>query len=360
MVMSALRLAILGSLLAVGSSAAQEGPRAGQPVSVGLYLSPPFVIREQDHFTGMAVELWESIAGKEGFQSEYRTFPTVGALIDAAANGDIDVAVTNLTVTEARARRIDFTYPWFDAGLRIMVNEHQGTGFLEVVAGLRDSGYLRAYAWLAFVVGATTLLLTIFDRKVDPNFPRQWRDGVAESFFAIMSVVAGRPSGRKNIFGWVGRAWQGLWLVCGIAVLAFVTSSVTSVMTTLSLTNQINSLADLPGKSVGVFTGSVSEDFARDAGFDLQSFPSIDEAVAALLDGSISAIIGDAPVLEYHAHTHPDQEVEVIGGIFEPDKYGFGVARNSSLTRRLTVALIGAHERGFVEELHTKYFGESP
>ena len=38
-------------------------------------------------------------------------------------------------------------------------------------------------------------------------------------------------------------------------------------MTTLSLTNQINSLADLPGKSVGVFTGSVSEDFARDFGF---------------------------------------------------------------------------------------------
>ena len=40
---------------------------------------------------------------------------------------------------------------------------------------------------------------------------------------------------------------------------AYVTSSVTSVMTTLSLTNQINSVADLPGKSIGVFAGSVAE-----------------------------------------------------------------------------------------------------
>jgi ABC-type amino acid transport substrate-binding protein len=34
-------------------------------------------------------------------------------------------------------------------------------------------------------------------------------------------------------------------------------------MTTISLTNQINSVADLPGKTVGVFTGSVAEELAR-------------------------------------------------------------------------------------------------
>lgn len=351
---------MLCNLLAVGSSVAQETPQAKQPVTVGLYLSPPFVVQEQGRFTGMAIELWESLAASQGIRSEYRSFPTVRALIDAAANGDIDVAVTNLTITQSRAQRIDFTYPWFDAGQRIMVNERQGTGFLDVVTGLRDAGYLRAYAWLAFVVVAATVLLTFFDRKFDPNFPRRWRDGVAESFFSIMSVVAGKASGRRNVLGWVGRVWQGLWLVCGIAILAYVTSSVTSVMTTLSLTSQINSLADLPGKTVGVFTGSVSEDFARDSGFDLRSFPNIDEAVAALLDGSIAAIVGDAPVLEFYAHTHPEQGVDVIGGIFEPDKYGFGLAPNSSLTKRLTVELLGAHEGGLVEELHSKYFGESP
>jgi polar amino acid transport system substrate-binding protein len=355
-----LYLVALCLLLSVGSLFAQEMPPTKQPIRVGLYVSPPFVIQEKGHFTGMAVELWEVLAEAQGLQSKYQTFPTVRALIDAAANGDIDVAVTNLTITQGRAQRIDFTYPWFDAGLRIMVSEHQGTGFLEVMTGLRDSGFLRAYAWIALVVAAATVLLTLFDRRFDPNFPRQWRDGIAESFFSVMSIAAGKSSSRRNVFGWIGRIWQGLWLVCGIAVLAFVTSSVATVMTTLSLTSQINSLADLPGKAVGVFTGSVSEEFARGSGLDLHSFPDIDEAVAALLDGDIAAIIGDAPVLEYYAHRHPERKVEVIGGVFEPDKYGFGLPLNSPSTRRLTVELIGAHERGLVEQLHTKYFGKSP
>jgi hypothetical protein len=212
-------LVVLCGLLASTPAVAQEAPQARQAVRVGLYVSPPFVTREHGRFTGMAVELWEALAGAQGLRSEYHELPTVRALIEAAASGAVDVAVTNLTITRNRAQRIDFTHPWFDAGLRIMVNEHQGAGFRDIVGGLRDSGYLRAYAWLAFVVVAATGLLTLFDRKFDPDFPRRWRDGAAESFFAIMSVVAGRPSGRRNIFGWVGRVWQGVWLVCGIAVI---------------------------------------------------------------------------------------------------------------------------------------------
>ena len=176
-----------------------------------------------------------------------------------------------------------------------------------------------------------------------------------------MSVAtSGKSPSRKNLFGWIGRIWQALWLVSGIAVLAYVTSSVTSVMTTLSLANQINSLTDLPGKTVGVFTGSVAEEFARDSALTSRSFANIDEAVAALLDKNIAAIVGDAPVLEYYAHRNPDVPVSVVGAIFEPDKYGFGLAHRGELTRPLTVELLGARERGLVEDLRSEYFGESP
>jgi polar amino acid transport system substrate-binding protein len=173
-----------------------------------------------------------------------------------------------------------------------------------------------------------------------------------------MSVATSGRAARKNLFGWVGRIWQALWLVCGVAVLAYITSSVTSVMTTLALTNQINSLADLPGKTVGVFTGSVAEEFARESALRRRSFDHIDEAVSTLLDGRIAAIVGDAPVLEYYANSHPDTPVAVVGPIFEPDKYGFGLTLDSELTRPLTVEIIGAHEDGLVEQLREKYFGD--
>jgi polar amino acid transport system substrate-binding protein len=350
-------LAILANAVAVADLRAQDAPTEPQPLKVGLYLSPPFVIEDDGRYTGMAVELWEALAADLDLQSDYEVLPTFRELVRTTSAGDLDVAVTNLTITQERAERIDFTHPWYDAGLRIMINQDRGTGFREVVAGLHESGYLRSYAWLAFVVVVATVLLTLFDRRFDKDFPRRWREGVAESFYAVMSVATSGRAARKNLFGWVGRIWQALWLVCGVAVLAYITSTVTSVMTTLSLTNQIHSLADLPGKTVGVFTGSVAEEFAQTSALRERSFANIDEAVTALRDGRIAAIVGDAPVLEYYAESHPDVPVAVVGAIFEPDKYGFGLTLGSELTRPLTVELLGAHEGGLLDDLRSKYFG---
>src|SRR5690606_24745730 len=99
---NAFTLVMLWLVLSVGGAFAQELPDAKQPARVGVYVSPPFVIEEKGRFTGMAVELWQALAEAQGLQSDYRVFPTVRALIDAAANDEIDVAVTNLTITQGR------------------------------------------------------------------------------------------------------------------------------------------------------------------------------------------------------------------------------------------------------------------
>lgn len=347
---------------ALGQTAAGEDnpPLPESPVSVGLYISPPFVMEEEPGvYSGMAVDLWEALAQKNGIPYEYRIFPTIRELVDATADKSIGVAVTNLTITRKRADRIDFTQPWFDAGLRILVPDSRGASFSEVITGLSESGFLRAYGWLLLVILIATLLMTLFDRRFDKNFPRGWPEGASESFYAVMSVVtSGKAPSRKNLFGWPGRIWQALWLVCGIAVMAYVTSSVTTVMTTLSLTNQINGVADLPGKSIGVFSGSVAEEFADASGWSHQPFDDIDSAVAALSGGAIDAVVGDAPVLEYYAHSHPRANVEVIGPIFEPDKYGFALAHGSPWTRPLTLELLTAHETDLIEQLRVRYFGD--
>ncbi|TPE64045.1 transporter substrate-binding domain-containing protein [Sandaracinobacter neustonicus] len=343
--------------MAQATATAQPAPRV---VTVGVYRSPPFVMEADGRPTGMAIELWELAAAALGLQSRYVWLETNTALVDALAAAKIDVGVTNLAITRERAERIDFTHPWFDSGLRVMVHNNRRAGFSNLIDGLRDSGHLRAYAVIAGLILCATVLLTLFDRRYDAHFPRSWREGIAESFYAVMSVAtSGTTPSRRNLFGWVGRLWQGLWLACGVAVLAYVTSSVTSVMTTMSLTRQIHSVGDLSGHRVGVRAGSIAETYARNAGFDAHPFPNIEQASVALAEGQIDAIIGDAPVLEYHAHTHRGQRLSVVGPIFQPDKYAFALQRGSSLTRPLTIELIGAHESGRLEELRRHYFGNS-
>ncbi|WP_084174777.1 transporter substrate-binding domain-containing protein [Afifella pfennigii] len=348
-----------------GSEAADteaRAPNAAREVNVGLYLSAPFVMAEDGGgYSGMAVELWEAMAMELELEPQYRVYPTIKDLVTATATGEVDVAVTNLSITEARARRIDFTYPWFDSGLRIMVDDMEGASFGEVARALRDFGYVRSYLWIGFVILMASVLFTLFYRRFDKDFPKRWREGFAEGFFAVMSIAtSGKAPIRKNYFGWLGRIWAAIWLLCGVAVVAYVTSTITSVMTTITLNNQIDGLADLPGKRVAVAEGSVAEDFARANSLEYVTFPGVGEAAEALLNHEVDAIVGGAPVLEYYAHTHPGQPLEVIGAIFEPDKYGFGVTLRTGFTRPLTVELIALEGRDELEGLRRKYFGNNP
>ena len=307
----------------------------------------------------MAVELWEHLAESLNLSYRYVEYPSVRELLGATVSQEIDVAVGNLTITEPRARRMDFTQPWFDGGNRIMVATNQGHDLGKLLQGLYDAGFVKAYSWIAAVILAATISLTLFDRRFDASFPKRWRDGIAESFYTVMSVAtSGKPPSRKNLFGWVGRIWQGLWLMCGVAVVAYVTSSVTSVMTTLALTNQVSSVNDLSNQVAAVMSGTVQEEFARREGLRVRPFNGMNDAVAALLDGYVAAIIHDAPVLEYYAHTHHDQPVDVVGRLFEKQKYGFALPLESPLTRPLTLAILAALDTDEVDELRAKYFGQ--
>lgn len=354
-------------LLLAGAVCAQTSntdKHAGTPgmLRVGVYVSAPFVMTDgAGHYTGMGIDLWETAARDLGWHFQYVKMQTVKQLMQALENGSIDVGVTNLTVNKKRAKLINFTQPWYRGGLRIMIydKEQAKTGFDGLIAGLHRAGYLLGYAWILGVIVIATFLLTLFDRHFDENFPRRWRDGIAESFYTTMSVVtSGKPPSRKNLFGWLGRIWQGIWLVCGIAVLAFVTSSVTSVMTTMSLTNRINSVADLANKTVGVREGSTGDQYATLVGLDIRQYQNLGEAVPAMRKGKVDALIGDAAVLQHYAYTHEASGAVVVGHMFSPQNYAFGLPKYSDMTKPLTVELLGLKKSGYLKSLHKKYLGK--
>ncbi len=334
-----------------------QGPQ--RPIRVGVHLSAPFVMKRAGKYTGMAIDLWESLAANLKREFVYQEYPTVGALIRAAHDDQIDIAISNITVNESRARRIDFTQPWFDAGLRIMINERSHASVFDVIAELRDAGFLTTYARIGMVLLLATVLMTVFDRHFDGAFPKRWRDGLGESFYTVMQIATtGKPAARKNLFGWIGRVWQGIWLMAGVAVIAYVTSSVTTVMATLSAANQIRNVDDLEDRTIGVLKDTVSDEFVRAQGLRNLTFLTLDEAVKALESGDVDAIIEDGPVLQYYIYTHPRADVRLVGPRFEPSKYAFGTPQSSLLRRPVTIELLSSEEHDEIDKLRIKYFGE--
>jgi ABC-type amino acid transport substrate-binding protein len=280
--------------------------------------------------------------------------------MDAVANGKVQAAVTNLGITKARAQVADFTQPWFDSGLRVMVHADARSSIRALIDGLRDAGHLANFAWIAAIMLLATALMTIFDRKLDTEFHQRWRDGLAENFYHVISLATKGEADRKNLLGWAGRLAGAMWLLCSVAVIAYVASSITSVMTASHLFNQINSVADLQGRIVGVRAGSVAEESLQTFKVRKRPFNHIDEAADALVKREIAAVVDDNSILEYYTHTHPHQPLDVVGNTFRSEKYGFAFTAGSPIAKPISLSIIGLRESGEIEKLRAKYFGFKP
>jgi ABC-type amino acid transport substrate-binding protein len=363
MMFNPLAARILAALvLAIGfasTTTAQDAPApTAKPVTVGVYVNPPFIIKDGASYSGLAFELFEDVARRGNLAPTYVDYTTPKDLLAATTTGDIDVGIGNLTVTRERSQAVDFTFPWHDGGLRIMTDgKAAGLNVREILGELGDAGHLRAFLWLGFFIIAATILLTIFDRKFDKDFPKRWVPGFIESFYHVMSITTSGKTSRKNLFGHLGRLFSAFWLLFGVAVLAYVTSSVTSVMTAAAVTDEINDVGDLRDRTVGVLAGGASELYARSIGLTVRPYDSIVAADVGLRAAEIDAIVGDSMALEYHAHHIADAGLQVVGPLFDPEKYGFVTPPGSPLAHAISLDLLGAHEDGTTETLRAKYLG---
>ena len=188
-------IALISIVFCLSFSYGQNQQSIENKLRVGLYESPPFVMDVDEKPKGMAVELWEEIAKNKNISFEYFKYNSPNDLVDGIENSEIDIAVTNLTITKQRAERIDFSQPWFDGGLRIMISQNHESSGSDIFEGLKDAGHIRAYLWIIGVIIFFTVGLTLFDRRFDKDFSKRWREGLAESFYTVMSVaISGKLS----------------------------------------------------------------------------------------------------------------------------------------------------------------------
>lgn len=124
-------------LAACGKAAQPAGDQAGgQPQSGGSQPSaelptyvvgteaayPPFeyIDEQTNQFGGFDIELMEAIAGEAGFKVEWKNVAW-DALFPALHTKQIDLIISAMTITDERARQVQFSDPYFNAGQVIMV-----------------------------------------------------------------------------------------------------------------------------------------------------------------------------------------------------------------------------------------------
>ncbi|BDD88438.1 glutamine ABC transporter substrate-binding protein GlnH [Desulfofustis limnaeus] len=82
----------------------------------------PFEFKDPDSgkYVGFDIDMWTLIAESLGIEYELQPMDFNG-LIPALQSGNIDAAIAGMTIKSEREKVVDFAYPYYDAGLMILV-----------------------------------------------------------------------------------------------------------------------------------------------------------------------------------------------------------------------------------------------
>lgn len=346
------------AVLAFSRLPAADNGAADKPLRVAIRMDEPFAMKTPDGgYKGYAIDLWEKIAAENGWKYTYLELESSAEILDAISQGRADVGAANITVTRSRLNHADFSLPIFDAGLQIMVDDRRKAGGNQFWKTMSDPEHLEIVGFGSLLIVALALIVTLIERRFDPEFPKGWIEGWVESFYHVMSVLFTGKTNHKGIPGPLGRFFAAIWVATGVAVVALITSSITSSMTVSRLHGQINGPQDLPGKIVATIRGTLGQTYCENLQLNTQLYESLPEAVHALLERKVNCIVYDAPVLQYFDNAHPEMPISEVGPIINKAPYGFAFAQSSPLRIPFNYALFGLEEKGYVKALHDQYFG---
>lgn len=92
--------------------------------------------KESGEMVGFDMDILAEVADRAGFDYDLETMDFNG-IIPALQTGNADIALAGITITEEREKIVDFSDPYYDSGLRILVPADSAAQTLEDLKGLK-------------------------------------------------------------------------------------------------------------------------------------------------------------------------------------------------------------------------------
>ena len=350
-------LFVMAGLYLTGSLRASE-PQQDQerPIRVVTKEIEPFVIKDQDRLTGFSIDLWKEMALLAGVQYEFVEVQTVSEQLDAVISGEADVAIAAISMTAEREEELDFSYPYYLAGLQIMTTGKPVSTLSTLLSFLFSSRFLIGLATFFLIMIVVGHVVWLVERKRNPDFPTSYIKGIWEGLWWAAATVTTVGYGDKTVVDKWGRLLGIFWMFAGLFLIANFTAFVTAEVTVSRLETSISSIEDLPGKKVVTVSDTTSAEYLRQQRIPFRGVETIEEAYDLLESKEAEAIVYDAPVLQYYAATSGNPSLQVVGTPFDAEYYGIALPTDSPHKEQLNKAILEIIENGTFEELITKWY----
>jgi polar amino acid transport system substrate-binding protein len=340
-------------------------PALAQPVPATLraqaFAVPPLATEKDGVWTGFTIDLWEEIARRLNTKTTYQAASSVAVAFDALRSGQADVLVSGVFMTAERDREFDFSHTIMETGQQVMVRDAGGATALDPLMDLLQLLFSKTtLAWFALAA-----LLVLIPAHIVWLIERKDKDGIIPTrkyfpgIFHAIHWSAGTLMSQSDRMPRhpLSRIVSYAWMFTSVVFIALYTAQLTSNLTVQQIRGAINGPEDLPGKRVGTLRGSISADYLRGHGAQVQEFVRLEDMYQALLDGKVDAVLLGAPPLHYYAAHEGKGLVKLVGPQFDKGDGGFAFPEGSALRRQVNTTLLEIKEDGTYQRLYDKWFG---
>ncbi|XP_014857871.1 PREDICTED: glutamate receptor ionotropic, NMDA 2B-like isoform X2 [Poecilia mexicana] len=284
------------------------------------------------------------------------------------------MAVGSLTINEERSEVIDFSVPFIETGISVMVSRSNGT--------VSPSAFLEPFSADVWVMMFVMLLIVsavavfVFEYFSPVGYNRCLADGrepggpsftIGKAIWLLWGLVFNNSVPVQNPKGTTSKIMVSVWAFFAVIFLASYTANLAAFMIQEEYVDQVSGLSDKKFQKPNEFSppfrfgtvpnGSTERNIRnnyRDMHAYMTSFhqKNVDEALYSLKTGKLDAFIYDAAVLNYMAGRDEGCKLVTIGSgkVFASTGYGIAIQKDSGWKRAVDLAILMLFGDGDMEE----------
>nr|XP_032822919.1 glutamate receptor ionotropic, NMDA 2C-like isoform X2 [Petromyzon marinus] len=295
-----------------------------------------------------------------------------------------DLAMGSLTINEERLEVIDFSVPFVETGISVMVSKGNGTVSL--------SAFLEPYSaavWVMMFVlclSVVAIAVFVFEYISPKGYNRNLATGsapdgptftIGKCIWLLWALVFNNSVPVENPRGTSSKIMVLVWAFFAVIFLASYTANLAAFMIQEEYIDQVSGLSDKkfqkPNEQntplrFGTVPNGSTERNIRNNYPEMHNYmsrynqKSVEDALESLKKGKLDAFIYDAAVLNYMAGKDEGCKLVTIGSgkVFATTGYGIGLQKASKWKKHIDLALLQFMGDGNTSAVRQRHIGLPP
>jgi len=331
---------------------------ANQELKVGFQIKPPFVIKDNNQYSGVCIDLWEKVADSLNIKYSYKEYE-MSELLHLVENGGINIAISPLTVTASRIQKFGFTQPYYITNLAFATKVEKSNDIIAFVSDLFSVNFLKAFIPLFLIILIFGMIVWFLEKKSNPEQFRKGIDGIGDGIWWSATTMSTVGYGDKAPTTTWGRILGMIWMFTAVIVISGLTASVSSSLTVHNLKSEVSNFEDLRKIKVGCVSGTGTAEFLEHYKVRYTNYNDVEDGLKAVNDGTIKAFVYDDAILNYYVQTSSyDEVIKVIPSSYFKEYFSFA-SNDNELLKEISEVLIGIIEsdewEADLEKYHIEY-----